>query len=90
MDETLIHKGKLYLDGKEYDCEIKNDVGYIDGKTAKEFMDTMTPEQLRRLALVGVAKLKNQKEGAEPRNGQLNYFYHHPEHCVEHILKPGK
>lgn len=46
-------KGKITISGKVYECEVRNGVRYIDGKTVPEFAKTLSPSELMDLAIVG-------------------------------------
>ena len=35
------YKGTVRIDGKEYPCEVKNGVRYINGMTVDEFYNTL-------------------------------------------------
>ena len=56
-------KGKVTISGKTYDCEVRNGVRYIDGKTVLEFAATLSPRELMELATVGAMAVDAEKEG---------------------------
>lgn len=39
-------KGKITISGKVYECEVRNGVRYVDGKTVPEFAKTLSPSEL--------------------------------------------
>lgn len=56
-------KGKITISGKTYDCEVRNGVRFIDGKTVPEFAATLSNSELFDLAKVGAAAVDAEKEG---------------------------
>jgi len=60
-----VYKGKLTFGDKVYDCEIKNGVPYVDGKTVDDFLKTLDAGYIKILAdkgkrVLGVKKsIKN-------------------------------
>lgn len=51
------------ISGKVYECEVRNGVRYIDGKTEPEFAKTLSPSELMDLAIVGAMAVDAEKEG---------------------------
>lgn len=47
--------GKVTIAGQEYDCEVKDGIRYIDGKTVDVFMQSLTVSNLCNLAIVGAS-----------------------------------
>lgn len=56
-------KGKITISGKTYDCEVRNGVRYIDGKTVSEFASTLSHREIMELAMVGAMAVEAEKEG---------------------------
>jgi len=78
MQSGKQYKGTVMIGGKPIECEVKNGVPYIDGKTVDEFMKTLTPEQIMQFAVVGKAVVEDKIDGVgKPRSPQkmLNEFH---------------
>lgn len=71
-------KGKVNIDGIEYDVEVKNGERFIDGKTIDEFIKILSENQLLRAANVGIMALKDEKKGIKPAKGKYQYFINEP------------
>jgi hypothetical protein len=56
---------EIKIDGKTYPCEVIDGERFIDGKTADEFMRSLPPETLMRLAQVGKTALKDERDGKQ-------------------------
>lgn len=56
-------KGKITISGKVYECEVRNGVRYVDGKTVPEFAKTLSLSELMDLAIVGAMAVDAEKEG---------------------------
>ena len=57
-----VFKGKIKFGNKEYDCEVRDGIRYIDGKTVDEFLKTLDSGYLRILANKGLRTI-NKKKG---------------------------
>ena len=60
-----IYKGSIVFNGRKINCEVRDDVRYIEGKTVKEFIDTLNLgdmlflEEVGRGVLTGKIKQKS-------------------------------
>lgn len=68
------YKGKIQIGSKIYDVEVKNDVRYIDGKTIDAFIETLSEDEMKQMALVGVMALKDEMKGVKPPKGKYQYY----------------
>lgn len=57
-----IYKGQLTLCGITYCVEVINGVRYINGKTVPDFVDTLSIEQVRKVASDALQSLVELKE----------------------------
>ncbi len=67
-------KGSFVLDGKIYKCEVINGIRYVEGKTVRQFFETLTDEQKRRFAVVGKLALKDERLGVKPPKNKYQYY----------------
>ena len=59
-------KSKITLNGKEYDCEVRDGIRYIDGMVSTEFIDFLTKNgewmALSDLAKIGMKVIQDIKQ----------------------------
>jgi hypothetical protein len=64
MDKRI--KGKLKLNGKEYNCEIRDGVRYVNGMNPDEFVDYLADNgdwtALHDLVIIGMQVVKDTKK----------------------------
>lgn len=61
LHKPKVYKGKITFNDKTYDCEVKDGVRYIDGKTVDEFLKTIQPDFTPLLIKKGVETLTGKK-----------------------------
>lgn len=72
------YTGKVNIDSKTYDVEVRDGERYIDGVTVEEFMKRLTPDQMVRAARVGVMALKDERDGVKSPKGKYQYYMNEP------------
>ena len=66
----IMYKGKIKLNGKEYQVKIIAGQRYIDGKPVDEFMKTLDLFTIWDLSQVGQQALVDEKKGTKNRSYQ--------------------
>jgi hypothetical protein len=61
----MTYTGKIKLNGKTYDGEVRNGQRYIDGIPASEFVDSLDAITVAELAVVGQQALVDEKKGTK-------------------------
>lgn len=57
-----IYKGKLKFGNKTYECEVRDGIRYIDGKTVDEFLATLDEGYGKLLSGIGQKILSGKKK----------------------------
>ena len=65
MNEPKVYKGKITFGDKTYDCEVRDGVRYIDGKTVEEFLSTLDQGYTNLLVHKGREVLSGKKSIAK-------------------------
>lgn len=64
-------KGTVRIEGKTYSCEVINGERFIDGKPIDEFMETLHPQTVEDMAVIGKHALIQERENLPFIEGQL-------------------
>lgn len=62
VGKSKIYKGKLTFGDRTYECEVKDGIRYIDGKTVDEFLATLDEGYASLLSGIGQQIISGKKK----------------------------